>query len=118
MAKKNIRSDKSDSPTGQPAIERRRAARATTHKPATSPDVPVAEPDDSPAVVRATAHDLRTDGNGHGHATSCPGLRRLDPRGALAPFAKLGKRPTTNSQLPKGLSAQLLEVGSWRLGID
>ena len=77
MAKKNIRSDKSDSPTSQPAIERRRVARATTHKPATSPDVPVAEPDDSPAVVRATAHDLRTDGNGHGHATSGPTFEQI-----------------------------------------
>lgn len=77
MAKKNIRSDKSDSPTGHPAIERRRAARATTHKPATSPDVPVAEPDDSPAAVRATAHDLRTDGNGHGHATSGPTFEQI-----------------------------------------
>lgn len=77
MAKKNIRSDKSDSQTSQPAIERRRAARATTRKPATSPDVPVAEPDGSPAVVRATAHDLRTDGNGHGHATSGPTFEQI-----------------------------------------
>jgi hypothetical protein len=70
MAKKNIRSEKPDSQASQPAIERRRTVRATTRKPATSSAVPVTEPDGSPAVVRDTANEVHTDGNGS--ATALP----------------------------------------------
>jgi len=65
MVKKNIRSDKSDSQATQPPIERRRSVRSTTRKAAAGADLPVAEPDSSPAVVRATANEVHTDGNGH-----------------------------------------------------
>lgn len=65
MAKKNMRSEKPESPPSLPAVERRRPVRATTRKAAASSDILVAEPDGSPAVVRATANDMRTDGNGN-----------------------------------------------------
>ena len=64
MAKKNMRSEKPESPTSLPAVERRRPVRATTRKAALRSDGPIAEPDGSPAVARAIANDLRTEGNG------------------------------------------------------
>ena len=63
MAKKNIRSEKPADQISQPATERRRTVRATTRTPAITPDVPIAEPDGSPAVVRATADDRPTTGD-------------------------------------------------------
>ena len=63
MAKKNTRSDKSGSPTHQPAPERRRTARATTRSRATTPDAIIAEPNGSPAVLH-TANEMPTQGDG------------------------------------------------------
>ena len=67
MAKKNSRSDKSTPPTNLPAPERRRTPRAATRSTAT-PDALIAEPDGTPAVVRATADD--TPGQGDGSVTT------------------------------------------------
>ena len=58
MAKKNPRSDNSAS-TNPPARERRRTVRATTRTAAAAPDSNVAEPAESPAVVRDTANDVQ-----------------------------------------------------------
>jgi len=69
MAKKNIRSEKSDTSMNSPAPERRRTVRATTRKSATGLDVPttpIAEPDGSPAVVRDTAAEMHVGGEGNG----------------------------------------------------
>ena len=70
MAKKNIRLEKADTSTNSPVPERRRTVRATTRKPATGLDVhttePLAEPDGSPAVVRDTAAEMHTGGEGNG----------------------------------------------------
>lgn len=68
MAKKNSRSDKSMSPTNQPAPERRRTPRAATRSTATTPDALIAELDGTPVVVRVTADD--TPGQGDGPATT------------------------------------------------
>jgi hypothetical protein len=64
MAKKTTRSNKSESPTSQPAPERRRKARAPARSGST-PDAIVAEPDGSPAVERHTANEMLTQGDGH-----------------------------------------------------
>ena len=40
------------------------AKKKTTRTRATQPEAIVAEPDGSPAVVRSTAHDMRTQGDG------------------------------------------------------
>ena len=64
MAKKTFRSDnKSTSLTNQPVPERRRTARATTRSTATTPAAITAEPDGTPAVVRATASDMPGQGD-------------------------------------------------------
>ena len=68
MAKKNSRSDKYTPPTNHPAPERRRTARATTRTTATTPDALSAEPDGTPAAVRAAADD--TPGPGDGPVTT------------------------------------------------
>jgi len=65
MAKKNIRLEKSDTSMNSPVPERRRTVRATTRKPATGLE-PTAEPDGSPAVVRDTAAEMHTGGEGNG----------------------------------------------------
>ena len=64
MAKKNSRSDKSESPTTQPAPERRRTVRATMRTTATTPNAIIAEHDGSPAIVRDSANDLQVQGDG------------------------------------------------------
>ena len=71
MAKKNSRSDKSMSPTNQPAPERRRTPRAATRSTATTPDALTAEPDGTAAVVRDTASDMPGQG-GEGLTSSPP----------------------------------------------
>ena len=62
MAKKQSRSSTS-SPTNPGAPERRRTVSDTTRTTATSSVVPVAEPDGSPAIARATADDMASAGN-------------------------------------------------------
>jgi hypothetical protein len=64
MAKKNLRSNNTPTSTTPPAPERRRTVRATTRTRTTTPETSVAEPDNSPAVVRATANDLQAQGDG------------------------------------------------------
>ena len=64
MAKKTTRSDKSVSPTSQPAPERRRTAGAPAPSGA-PPDATIAEPDSSNAVERHTANEMLTQGDGH-----------------------------------------------------
>src|SRR5262245_41214550 len=138
MAKKNVRSEKSESPTSQPAVERRRTVRATTRKAAASSDVPVAEPDGSPAVVRATANDMRTDGNGH--TTPAPTYEQI-AEAAYQRYLQRGgwhgndfedwldaereslARSVGHSRLPTPISQRacqliFLEVGSWMLRVD
>ena len=67
MAKKNSRSDQSASPTNLPSPDRRRTVRATTRKPATSPDAPVAEqPVGFPSI---SANEMQTQGDGNATAT-------------------------------------------------
>ena len=65
MAKKSSRSDQPASPTHLPSPDRRRTVRATTRKPATSPDAPVAAPDGFPSIARATGDEMQTQGDGH-----------------------------------------------------
>jgi len=63
MAKKTTRSEKSESPTSQPAPERRRTARARARSGST-PDAIIAAPDGSPAVEWHTANEMLTQGDG------------------------------------------------------
>ena len=63
MANKNRRSDNSAT-TNPPARERRRTVRATARRPATPADAPAPEPGGSPGVVRDTANELQTQGDG------------------------------------------------------
>jgi hypothetical protein len=68
MAKKTTRSEKPESPTRQPAPERRRTARASARSGST-PDAIIAEPNGSPAVEPHTANEMLTQGDG------CPSPR-------------------------------------------
>jgi hypothetical protein len=70
MAKKNIRLENSDTSINSPAPERRRTVRATTRKQAIGLDLPTPEATvkhtGSPAVVRDTAAEMHTGGEGNG----------------------------------------------------
>ena len=69
MAKKNTRSVESSTPT-TPSPERRRTPRATSRPSATTPGIPVVEPDGSPAVARDTADDRAPQSAGNSESVA------------------------------------------------
>jgi hypothetical protein len=68
MAKKNMRSEKTELANTSSTPERRRAVR-TPRKAAPAPNAPIAEPLASPAETRDTAAEMHKGGNGNGAAT-------------------------------------------------